>query len=361
MLRLSTALALTLAPLALHAQAPVVVADTVPVHSLVAQVMAGVAEPVLLLPPGTSPHDFQMRPSDAQALTGANVVIWTGESLAPWLAEPLATLAPDAVHLELLATDGWAPLPTREDVAFAHDHGHGEEAHAEEAHDDHAHGEEAHAQEAHDDHAHGEEDHADETHDDHAHEDEAHADEAHAEAAHDHDHAHDGADPHAWLSPAVATAWLGHIAETLATADPANADAYRANAATATAAIATLEADIAAQLAPVAGRAFIVPHDAYQYFEVTFDMPAAGAIALSDAAAPGPARIAELRDRVAAGDIACILTDPQTNPDWTAVLRENGIAATAEVDADGTRVTPGPDAYPTIMRNIADALTACLS
>lgn len=344
MLRSSTAiaLALSLAPLTAAAEVPAVVADTIPVHSLVAQVMGDLGAPSLLLPPGVSVHDFQMRPSDAGTLSAAQVVIWTGPGLAPWLAEPLETLAPDAVHLELLATDGWTPLPMRKDASFDDGHDHGGEGHD--------HGEDAQAEEH--DHAAEGHDHAAEGHD--------HAEEGHNDG-HDHAHAHDGDDPHAWLSPAVATAWLGHIAETLATADPGNADTYRANATAAAETLATLEAELTAQLAPLAGRGFVVPHDAYQYFETSFAFPASGAIALSDAAAPGPARISELRDRVAAGDIACILTDPQTNPDWSAILRETGISATAEVDADGTNIPPGPGAHAAILRATADALSACLS
>ena len=57
---------------------PEVVASIAPVHSLVARVMQGVGEPYLLLPPGASPHDHALRPSDAAALQraalfGANV------------------------------------------------------------------------------------------------------------------------------------------------------------------------------------------------------------------------------------------------------------------------------------------------
>lgn len=358
MLRTFTS-ALALLPAAALAEVPNVVADTIPLHSLVAQVMGDLGQPTLLLPPGVSVHDFQMRPSDAAVLTSAGIVIWTGPTLAPWLAEPLETLAPEATHLALLESEGWDPLPLRSDAAFddGHDHGHGEEA----GHDDH--GDHAdHAEDA----AHDEHGHDDHGHDDHGHDDEAghddHADHDHAEEAghDDHGHDHGDTDPHAWLSPVVASAWLGTIAETLAAADPVNAETYRANAAAATERLSALQAALTAELAPLAGRAYVVPHDAYQYFETAFGLPASGAIALSDAAAPGPARVAELRDRVAQGDIACILTDPQTNPEWTDVLREEGLAETALVDADGTMVTPGPDAHTTILRQIADALAGCL-
>ncbi len=357
MLRIAGTAIFVLSALPAHAEAPRVLTDVPPVHSLVSRVMQGIGTPDLLVPPGASPHDFALRPSDAGRLAEAEVVIWAGEALTPWLGAPLGTLAPGAARLDLLSTDGWTRLPVREDAAFAHDDDDHEEGHGDDHGDDHGgdhggdHGhDEAHAEGAADDHAeHAHDDH--DAHDDHAPEDDAHD---------DHAHDHDGTDPHAWLDPAVASVWMTHIAETLAAADPANAAAYAANAAAATGELAAFAAEIDATLAPVRGRTYIVPHDAYQYFETRFDLFAAGAISLTDAATPGPARIAELRDRVSSGNVACVLTDPQTSEDWTAVLREGTEVRTARVDPDAGSLGTGPDLYPAILRKLAASLADCL-
>jgi len=296
------------------ADAPRVMTDIAPVHSLVARVMEGVGSPDLLLPPGASPHDFTLRPSDAARLAQADIVVWAGHGLTPWLEDPLDTLATKAQSLALLETDGWARLAIREDPAFA-------EA----------------------DTTHEGEDH------DHNHDHD-----------HDHDHDHGDDDPHAWLDPAIASVWLDHIATALATADPDNAAAYRANAAAGQEQYAALRDATAARLAPLAGRRYIVPHDGYQYFEVAFGLPAAGAIALSDAATPGPARIAALRDLIATQDIACVLSDPQTSDGWTTVLREGTTARTALTDPAGSSLAAGPGLYPALITAMADALADCL-
>ncbi len=60
---------------------PNVVASIEPVHSLVAAVMAGVGEPLLLVGGGASPHTASLRPSQAAALQSADLVFWIGESL----------------------------------------------------------------------------------------------------------------------------------------------------------------------------------------------------------------------------------------------------------------------------------------
>jgi zinc transport system substrate-binding protein len=333
MVRSAPALLLTLAAPAVWADVPKVIVDTVPLHSLVSQVMEGVGTPDILLPAGVSPHDFQFRPSDAARLVDADLVIWTGHELVGWLEEPLETLAAETPTLELLASEGWDKRPIRTEAAFAEgheDHGHDDEAHAEEEHSD-----EAHAEEAHDD--------------------------EHADHDHGHDHAEGGTDPHAWLSPDVATDWLMVIAATLSEADPDNAARYEANAQAAAEGIAALKAELSAQIAPVQGRAYIVPHDAYQYFEVAFGLPAAGAMTLSDASAPGPARLAELRDLVTAGNVVCILTDPETSPEWAEVLGEGTLVSTAMADPDGISLQPGPGLYAEMMRGLTSALVDCLS
>ena len=73
--------------------------------------------------------------------------------------------------------------------------------------------------------------------------------------------------------PAVAAAWLPHIADALADVDPENADTYRANATAGAERLTALRADMAARLAPLAGQGYAVGHDAYQYLEHAAGLP----------------------------------------------------------------------------------------
>lgn len=100
-----------------------IVTDFAVTQSLVAQVTGDV--PVALLPPGASAHDFALRPSDAQSLSDADVVIWAGHGLTPWLEGPVEELAADAASIELLETAGWDVLALRD----GHDHDHGHDGH----------------------------------------------------------------------------------------------------------------------------------------------------------------------------------------------------------------------------------------
>ena len=214
-----------------YADRPQVAVDIAPVHSLVAQVMDGIAAPDLIIQPGATPHEYSLRPSEAAALQSADIVFWIGPDLTPWLAEAIETLAPTAALTPLLDVDGAIQLEFRDNAVFkAHDHSN---------HDDQG------------------------DHDDHD--------------VHDGHDVHGAHDPHAWLSPKNAMTWLDVIASRLSDVDPVNSDAYLANAASGRAAIEVLMDDVETTLASVRGREFIVFHDAYQYFETDFDFPASEA------------------------------------------------------------------------------------
>lgn len=114
-------LALLLAHLPVGA-APHVVATVMPIHSLAAAVMEGVAEPHLLLPPGASPHSYTLVPSDARALAQADLIIWIGPGLEQFLAKPLRSLAAQAIKLELDQVDGILLLDADEHHHDAADH-----------------------------------------------------------------------------------------------------------------------------------------------------------------------------------------------------------------------------------------------
>lgn len=294
--------------------APVVAVDIPPVHSLVARVMEGIGEPSLIVRPGASPHGYAMRPSEAALLERAEVVFWVGGALTPWLERALSSLATEAAVVELMGVEGIERLGFREGAMFKpHDHGH-----------DHAHG-------GHHDHDHG------------------------------HDHSHDGVDPHVWLDPANAAVWLGAIAAALSEADPENAARYARNAEAGQAELAALIAEIEADLAPLRGRGFIVFHDAYRYFEHRFGIEAAGAIAVSDAAAPSPARVADIRAAIEGMDAACVFAEPQFEPALVETVTEGTGARTGVLDPLGATLEPSPALYPTLLRNLADSLVGCLS
>lgn len=100
-----------------------VVTDIAPVQSLVSGIVGEHGSVAALLPPGASPHDFSLRPSDAAGLSEADVVIWIGEGLTPWLVRPIENLAVNADVTSLVSLPSWPKRELEEDHDD-HDHGH---------------------------------------------------------------------------------------------------------------------------------------------------------------------------------------------------------------------------------------------
>ena len=305
----------------LQAEVPRVVADIAPVHSLVSMVMKGVGEPKLLVPQNVSPHHYAMRPSEAKALQEANLVVYVGHDMSPWMEPLFETVAASADALNLSEVDGVLALPYREGPVFGDDVNHEGHDHEEEGHDEH-----------------GEEDH-----DDHAH------------------HDHDGNDPHMWLDPENAKIWLDAIASELGYIDPENADRYSLNAISAKQQITREMHHIEEHLVAVQDKDFLVFHDAFQYFEKRFGIAATGSISLSDASKPSASRLRELKHLFEEQAINCVLSEPQ----FSSKLVDNVFGGyklhIGVVDPIGIDLKLGPALYPALLENIALGIAECVN
>lgn len=312
-----SALALALAATPVLAQ-PRVIASVVPVHGIVSAVMGETGQPELLLEGSLSEHRAQFTPQQIVALGEADLVFIVGQGLEAKLSQLSGSQAVNGKSfVELALAPGVATLPVRAGGAWeAHDHDH-----------DHGHG-----------HGHG--------HD------------------HDHDHDHSGVlkfDPHVWLDPMNAKAMAAAVAAALAKADPANAASYAANAEAFAKSLDQEQAAIAAELAPVKDRPYVVFHDAYQYFENRFGLSAAGSIADVSAQAPSAQRLAEVRNKIVEVKAACVFREPQYDSKLLTVVIEGTGAREGVLDPLGAALTPGPEAYQQLLRNLAASLKDCLA
>jgi zinc transport system substrate-binding protein len=286
------------------AETPKVVTDFGPVQSLVAMVMGDLGVPDMMLPQGGDAHVFQLRPSQAQDLAAADLVIWVGPEMTPWMERAINSLG-SGVSLPLL------DAPETLTRAFVAE----EEEEGEHDHENHEHG-----------------------------------------------HAHEDVDPHAWLEPENARIWLGLIAEALAQANPAQAEIYRANAKAAQTEVAAIEADVVAILAPVKDKPFAVAHDAYGYFAAHFGLQNEGSLRMGDAAPSGAAHLADLQEMLKTDGAVCIFPEANHTDAGTRQMAEaTGARLGAALDPEGSMFTPGPALYGDLMRGLARSMAECLS
>ena len=300
MLRLAFALSLVALPL--RADAPRVVTDILPVHGIVAAILGDLAEPDLIVEPSMSAHHVALRPSMARSLQDADLVVYIGPELTPWLAKATAALAGQATALRLLQVPGTHLLGPREEAVFSEDDGH----------------------------------------DDHAHE-------------------VTQIDPHAWLDPDNALVWADAIATELARIDPDNAAIYRANTDDLRNRIMAVRDETEATLSPSKSKTFAVYHDAYQYFESHFELASIGSILTLNAESASASRVQAISLAAQSAGIVCLFSEPQFPDRLTAALKRDLGVRSAYIDPLGAAITPGPDAYPTLIRTLGASIAECLT
>ena len=284
-----------------------VVVTSKPVHALVAGVMGATGKARLLIEGNASPHTYALKPSDARALSEADVIFRVSEGLEPFTIKVFKTLPKTVRVVTLAEAPGLVLLDRREGGAFdAHSHarskGH----------------------------------------------------------AHRHDGHDAGSDPHVWLDPANAKALTAHIATVLAETSPADAATFKANAARLSERLDGLTAELQGELRPLAAKPFVVFHDSLQYLEARFGLSVVGAITVNPEEQPSAKRLVDLRRKVATLGAVCVLSEPQFPAKLVASVTEGSRARTAVVDPEGGLLTPGPELYFELMRKAAASLKGCL-
>jgi len=279
---------------------PRVVASIAPVHSLVASVMRGVAEPELLVSAGSSPHAFALAPSDMRALYDADLIVWVGRPLERFLVKSLHTIGIPGAQVAVAELPGMDLLKLRRDGVESG--GGFVESRATR-----------------------------------------------------------GADPHLWLDPRNARLIVTYVARRLAALDARNAQQYAVNARATIARLNDLDARIERQLAPVRHLPFVVFHDAYQYFERRYGLNTAAVIQSDPEASPGARWILDVREAIETEQVRCVFAEPQLNSALVNTVLEDSGARRGSLDPEGADIASGPEGYFILMQRLADSLHGCLA
>jgi len=260
-----------------------------------------------LVAPGVDVHTFDPTPSDIIAINEADLFIYSGYTMEPWVGRILDSL--DTNDLTILdVSTGVYLLPW-----YCHAHNYSR-AHDEEGHDhhhDHEHDEEGHAH--HHDHEHGEEAH--DYHHDHEHDDEDH----NHHHGHHYDHSHDY-DPHVWTSPINAIVMVRNIQEYLTALIPEHAESIAANSAILIAELEMLDQEFRDLMTDVerttiyhAGR-FALHYLMHEY-GIDF-------VAAARETEPDPALVAQMINEIAADHIPVIFHEELVNPQIANMIAE---------------------------------------
>ncbi len=278
---------------------PRVVVSITPFYALVAAVMEGAGTPELLVKPGSSPHEYALRPSDMQRLIMADLVFWGGPALETFLVKPLNEPGEHSRRIiELDNTLGLLLLPVRHDAAW-------------DPHDDKA-------------------------------------------------HSHSHLDMHFWLDPRNAILLTSTIVQSLIQIDPQHTELYKKNATRLMQRLKKLDTHIAAELKTVKGIPYIVFHDAYQYFENRYGLTGVGSITLNPEVPPSAKRLNIIRTTIKTSKAVCVFREPQFQPKLVESIAEDLGVKTGELDPIGQEPQTNPEGYFSLLENLSHDLKYCL-
>jgi zinc transport system substrate-binding protein len=154
---------------------------------------------------------------------------------------------------------------------------------------------------------------------------------------------------------------VDRIVRELSALDAENSKRYETNAVILRQRLIALTQEIEAILEPVKDASFIVFHDGYKYFESFFDLTCAGAMTVNPEQKPSAQRLRALRDRVRESLVVCVFSEPQYSDGLVKSILEGTQAKHSVLDPLGSGLTPGSDAYFSMMRSLAQNMERCLT
>ena len=283
------------------AQAEVNVLTSIkPLQLIAAAVQDGVGQPDVLLPPGATPHNYALRPSDVRRVQSADLLYWIGPDLEGFM--------PRVIKSRTLPTVAVQTLPGLKLRHFAEDS--------------------------------------------HSHEEDT--------AEHDHDHRPGTLDAHLWLAPANARVIAAKMAADLSAKDSANAAKYQSNLKAFNKRLDALDARLKARLAAIADKPFFVFHEGYDYFESSYGLKHAGVFSVASEVQPGAQHVAAMRKRLQEVGKTCVFSDPPLRPRLAETLTAGLPAKLAELDALGGYTPATAQGYEQLLEKLGNDLAGCL-
>lgn len=211
-----------------------------------------------LVPAGTEPHDWEPSPSDVITLEKADVFVYSGAGMEPWVTSVLNTLEnKNLVTVE--ASDG---------ITLRHGF----------------------------------------------HEEEETAASSSAAASGSAQAADADVDPHVWLAPLNAKIEMENIKNAFVQADPDHKADYEANYTKWSAECDTLDQEFKTTLSGLPNKDIVVAHEAFGYLCDAYGLNQVGIEGINPDSEPDPARMAEIQDFVKANNVKTIFSEELVSP-----------------------------------------------
>lgn len=227
-----------------------ILATFLPVHAHAAAIAGDRAIVESLIAGDTGAHDFWPRPADMKRIAQADILVFNGAGMEPWLDN----LIKQAAKKKLIQIDlsKGIELVSSPPALLGHHH-------------------------------HGNCDHGEHN-------------------------------PHFWLDPILAIQQVETLRDALIAADPEGADIYQENSATYIANLRQLDADFQRILGPLPSKKLVTFHDAFPYLAKRYGLESVGFIAEFPERDPAPAELAALIERIRAANVHILFAEVGYEP-----------------------------------------------
>ncbi|RJP31277.1 MAG: zinc ABC transporter substrate-binding protein [Actinobacteria bacterium] len=282
-----------------------VAADIVPMADFCREVGGDMVDVEVMVPPGASPHTYELTTGQMRFLAEADVLATVGLGLSPWAEGIFAnTDNPDMI---LVVAGEAIPRSLLVRAGETHEGAQDEESAGEEGQE------------------------------------------------------YDSYDPHVWLDPELAVYMIVAIRDGYMEADPENAEVYRGNAARYIEELEELDREIGEELVSVSNRKFVSFHSSWTYFARRYGLEQVGVIEEQPGKEPSVGEIAALVEGMESQGVKVVFAEPQFNPRAAeAIAEESGGEVVVEIlDPLGDPNHAAADTYLEMMRqNVAVIMEA---
>lgn len=250
-----------------------IVTTIYPVYDFSKQVAGEMADVKLLVPIGSSAHDYEPSAQEIASIEDADMLVYHGAEMEPWIEKVLSAIK----NKNLVVVNASEGIELVKADHQHHHHDHDEKDHD---HDhDHDHKEDSKAV-------------ASDTNKDHDHKD-ADNEHKHNEDGHHHHH-HGEFDPHVWLAPLNAKAEMKNIKDKLVALDKENSSKYEENFNVAAAEFDKLHQEFVSGLKDLKHKEIVVSHEAFGYLCQAYGLEQFGVEGIIPTSEPDPATMAEI-------------------------------------------------------------------
>lgn len=180
-------------------------------------------------------------------------------------------------------------------------------------------------------------------------------------------HDHEEGDPHFWLDPVQALAYVENIRAGLSQADPAGREVYAANAAAYSAELRALDSFIAQQMAPIPPqhRQIVTNHESLGYFADRYGLQIVGAIipSVSSGSSPSAQQMAQLIERIKQTGVRAIFLETGADAKLARqIAQETGVVVVSDLYTHSITPPDGPaPTYVQMMRHNAQTIARALA